>query len=1084
MRKSGLFGKIPVDSPRIPFQNVTCREAIVFGSFFQKTLLSRFTDRRTGISKHFSFEPLEDRYLLAVLAGNAAPFEPDHLLPPLITTAAETPSGIDIGNLNSKPDSLYSIYLDFDGHITSGTNWNTIYTEGADIVTPRFTLDGNIEKGSFTDAEKAAIHEIWLRVSEDYIPFDVNVTTVEPSDESFLDGRAQRVVIGGRYTDWFNTATAGISWVGTFTSRKDVPNFVFSESLNGNVKTVAEVASHETGHTLGLNHKGNSQISGQQEYFQGSDGWAPIMGASYYQELTQWSKGEYAGANNHVDELQVISTQNGFGYRDDDYSDSFVGAARLEISEGIGKIAGIIERNTDIDFFLFESDGTPLSFYIGGLTGITNLDVLVTVYSEDCQPIRVCNPSDSYCAEFTFSEEPGFYYISVEGTGLETDFSGIYSDYGSLGNYTIQVGEPESLVVTTLDDTFANDGLLSLREAVLLASDCTTILFDESLAGGTIFLTEGEILLCRSIVIDASSAGVITIDAQGSSRLFEVTGDATLIGFTLSGGGEVPSGSAIYNNNRLALIDCRLIENIAVEYDKHLVGGGALFNAQGATASISDCELVGNIGNYGGAIYNAGTLTISETAISDSMSWQHNGGAVYNEGYLSCTETLFAGNSATAAQGIVVGGGAVYNAENGTVFFNDTRFEANSASFGGAILNFGLCELEGAAFEENIAEYYRGGGIYNCADLRIFNSTFRNNHVPDPGNLMVGGGAIYNAKDSSAAITQSLFIANTGHYGGALVNAGTMTVTGSTFTLNRATGRGGGAVLNAGTLNIGNSIVAANVTDGFYPDIYQYQGTISGSQNLSSFTDWTSGADNIVWNGLSPFADPDRGDFTPLPGSQAVDTGANELVATETDLAGNRRIDNGVVDIGAYEYIHAEPIRLDAPMITSGKPGIFVSYGANRHRIAWTPSENAAGYELSYSGDNGTGWTTVSVSGTGAVVTGLAYGAKMQYRVRALGTGAYADSDWSEIKTFNVCPMDINGDCDIGGLDRNILAVSWGAEEGDGEYEYYADINADGDVGGLDRNFLGTNWGAETGDGDLIYPPARAADAVFSQYDP
>ena len=332
------------------------------------------------------------------------------------------------------------------------------------------------------------------------------------------------------------------------------------------------------------------------------------------------------------------------------------------------------------------------------------------------------------------------------------------------------------------------------------------------------------------------------------------------------------------------------------------------------------------------------------------------------------------------------------------------------------------------------------------------------------------------------AVTPS--VANTGQYGGALVNAGTMTVTGSTFTLNRATGRGGGAVLNAGTLNIGNSILAANVTDGFYPDIYQYQGTISGSQNLSSFTDWTSGADNIVWNGLSPFADPDRGDFTPLPGSQAVDTGANELVATETDLAGNRRIDNGVVDIGAYEYIHAEPIRLDAPMITSGKPGIFVSYGANRHRIAWTPSENAAGYELSYSGDNGTGWTTVSVSGTGAVVTGLAYGAKMQYRVRALGTGAYADSDWSEIKTFNVCPMDINGDCDIGGLDRNILAVSWGAEEGDGEYEYYADINADGDVGGLDRNFLGTNWGAETGDGDLIYPPARAADAVFSQYDP
>ena len=55
----------------------------------------------------------------------------------------------------------------------------------------------------------------------------------------------------------------------------------------------------------------------------------------------------------------------------------------------------------------------------------------------------------------------------------------------------------------------------------------------------------------------------------------------------------------------------------------------------------------------------------------------------------------------------------------------------------------------------------------------------------------------------------------------------------------------------------------------------------------------------------------------------------------------------------------------------------------------------------------------------------------MSYRVRALGTGSYANSDWSAVKTFNVCPMDINNDGDVGGLDRNILAVSWGSEEGD-----------------------------------------------------
>ena len=76
-----------------------------------------------------------------------------------------------------------------------------------------------------------------------------------------------------------------------------------------------------------------------------------------------------------------------------------------------------------------------------------------------------------------------------------------------------------------------------------------------------------------------------------------------------------------------------------------------------------------------------------------------------------------------------------------------------------------------------------------------------------------------------------------------------------------------------------------------------------------------------------------------------------------------------------------------------------------------------------------------------------------------------------------------HNDGDIGGLDRNILAVSWGTEEGDDEYQYYADINADGDIGGLDRNFLGSNWGAEAGDEDLTYPRPVRADAVFAAYE-
>ena len=1058
----------------------------MFGSVFKKIFPARVLSFRKmrNIERRFSLEPLENRFLLAVISGNFAELTLDHLTSPPVLTAEEIPAAVDIDieNLNSKPDSIFSIYLDFDGHVTANTNWNTIYNGGADIRTPRFTLDGNIDKDSFSVAEKTAIYEIWLRVSEDYIPFDVNVTTVEPAMDSFLDGRAQRVVIGGSYSDWFGEATAGISWVGTFTSKSDNPNFVFSESLNGNVKNIAEVVSHETGHTLGLNHKGNSRISDRQEYFEGANGWAPIMGAPYYQELTQWSKGEYDGANNTADELRIISTQNGFGYRDDDHADSFVGATLLDIAGGKGNQSGFIEKNTDVDFFLFESDGSPLNFFIGGLTGVTNLDVLVTVYSESLQPIDVYDPSDSLYVEFTFAEEAGRYYLSVEGTGLETDWPGIYSDYGSLGAYSIQVGEPESLCVTTLDDSIVNDGLLSLREAVLLATDRTTILFDDSLGGGTIFLTEGEILLNRRVIIDAVPCGGMTIDAQGNSRIFEVSGNATLKGLTLTGGGEVQSGAAVYNNNQVSLIDCVITENTAIDHGNYLVGGGALFNAKGGVATLNNCELTKNFGNYGGAIYNAGTLSMTGIILLDSASWQRNGGAIYNEGYLTCSETLFSNNDTVIAEGQMAGGGAVYNADSGIAVFTKTEFKANSATFGGAIFNFGQCTVKDSLLDANVAEYYRGGGIYNNADLIVINSVFRNNVAPTPGNLMVGGGAIYNARNSTSQISQSLFYRNTGNFGGAIVNAGSMSITASTFTENSAAGLGGGAILNANILSVTNSILIGNTSMGSYPDVYAYQGEISGSFNVTTFVDWIDGTDNILWDGLPLFENPNEDDFTPISGSQAVDAGSNQLVVTTTDLAGNARIVNEIVDIGAFEYPHHDPISLTTPTMITGDNGVWVSNGANRHEITWTPSENASSYELAYSTDENQ-WTTIRTERTNAIVTNLPYGANIAYRVRALGTELYADSEWSSSRTFNVCPMDINGDGDISGVDRVFLISHWLSEEGDDNFRPYCDINGDGNISNPDLLYIIANWLAEAGHHNLIYPPPLVADMIFSGYD-
>ena len=82
----------------------------------------------------------------------------------------------------------------------------------------------------------------------------------------------------------------------------------------------------------------------------GPTGWASIMGDPYDQGLTQWDRGEFAGASNRQDDLAIITTQNGFGYRMDDHGNTRTAATRDPL--GLTSIAGsgVIERRTDADY--------------------------------------------------------------------------------------------------------------------------------------------------------------------------------------------------------------------------------------------------------------------------------------------------------------------------------------------------------------------------------------------------------------------------------------------------------------------------------------------------------------------------------------------------------------------------------------------------------------------------------------------------------------------------------------------------------------------------------------------------------------
>jgi hypothetical protein len=375
--------------------------------------------------------------------------------------------------LHSNPGAKHTIHLDFDGHITSGTIWNSLYTRGNSITTPAFNFEG--DSNSFTNNELSRIQWIWARVSEDFLPFNVNVTTQDPGAAALSKTNNDtewgvRVVIGGSSTQWYGSSVGGIAYVGSFNWSNDTPVYVFPSQLSGgNEKFVAGAASHEVGHALGLSHHGRSNPFA--EYYSGhgsgDTGWAPIMGNPYQRNLTTWSRAEYANANlTNQDDISIITTQNGFGFRSDDHGTTQFTATQLTPTDGKLFAQGIIETRSDVDVFAFSADAGQLEVSANPAWRDGNLDILLELFDSSFTFIASSNPSELLGASISQTIATGNYFLRVSGVGKGDPATTGYSDYGSLGQYRINATLPSpssepvylEMVATDADKPEGNSG--------------------------------------------------------------------------------------------------------------------------------------------------------------------------------------------------------------------------------------------------------------------------------------------------------------------------------------------------------------------------------------------------------------------------------------------------------------------------------------------------------------------------------------------------------------------------------------------------------------------------------------------------
>ena len=336
------------------------------------------------------------------------------------TVSQAPPPSSYVYTLQSLPGATAVVMLDFDGYDATGSWWGNIQALPANVT-------------------ESAIVEAWNTMSEDFRPFNLNITTSEAIYQAAPANRRMRCV----YTPTTDAypGSGGVAFIGTFTTGGELaPCWVFNL---GDGKLMGETGSHEIGHTMGLGHDGRDLPDGShEEYYGGHNDWAPIMGVSYSLPVSHWSKGEYDYANNHEDDIAIIGANNGFGFRTDAQGNSIASAALLNVqSNGTVEASqnyGIIADQQDSDYFTFTTNTSgTVNLLIQPALVWPDLDAEVSLLNSSGNVIVSSNPDKIGTCSLVASITAGTYYVKIIGSGYLSNPTVGYTSYSSIGEYRI-----------------------------------------------------------------------------------------------------------------------------------------------------------------------------------------------------------------------------------------------------------------------------------------------------------------------------------------------------------------------------------------------------------------------------------------------------------------------------------------------------------------------------------------------------------------------------------------------------------------------------------------------------------------------
>ncbi|MBL7943931.1 MAG: CSLREA domain-containing protein [Flavobacteriales bacterium] len=280
------------------------------------------------------------------------------------------------------------------------------------------------------------------------------------------------------------------------------------------------------------------------------------------------------------------------------------------------------------------------------------------------------------------------------------------------------------ITVTTYADELNNNGLCSLREAIINANanaqtraDCGAGLGEDGIVFIPSLEGSGTITLVSALPNISDTAG-LTIDGEGRMAI---------------------NGAGFYRAfyvNELASLS---LMNIVITNTYHSQEGGAIYNA--GDLFIFNSTFSNNVANFqGGAIYQnsavGSSFYIENSTFRNNFAGLLGGAITIAGGEAQIHSTSFLDNKTDLSHG---DGGAIYVA-GGTLKTNKRTFHHNQSRYGSAIHTSGNTILINSTITGNIA--WNGGGIFaSTGNLIISNTTISNN--TSIGVLIAGNAHVF-----------------------------------------------------------------------------------------------------------------------------------------------------------------------------------------------------------------------------------------------------------------------------------------------------------------------------------------------------